>query len=115
MNSSTTSSAISNDAITIQVAQPKVKKPAGVSLEGYVEVIPKWLKLFQGTWVKYSHQGVPNSGGNLVSISGTPEMANLRSVRGVVSHVPFKDTIFYVKHDSPLYSAYTEVLAAVKR
>lgn len=113
----------SNQALNIQVMQvlqkaPKVKKPTEVKMAGYVEIIPKWLKLFQGTWVKYSRDSVPNSGGNLVGIEDVNgyEIVNLRSVRGVVSHVPMEGTIFFVNHASPHYSAYQEVLKAfVKR
>jgi hypothetical protein len=106
----------SNTFMTINVTNTKInKKIENNPLKNYIEIKPKYLKFFFGTWIKYISKNTNeyNSGGNLIELNYEYKSAYLRSLGGnsnIIRLYPLDSYIYYVKNDTENYRAYVNIM-----
>jgi hypothetical protein len=86
------------------------KKSATLS-DDYIEIICKYLKIYQGTWVKYQNKESEElfSGGYLVDVTDE-DIAIIRNIRKEIFEVGIYEHYFFAKQDSPHHSAVKEII-----
>ena len=98
---------------TIKICLKSVKKtPTQKSVEipdDFIEVIPKYLSIYHGCWIKYSDSdGNGFSGGYLIDIQD--DIVFLRNIRRDVFELVKKDYVFYAKEDTPQHKAVRSIV-----
>lgn len=75
--------------------------------EDYVEVIPRYIGLFKGSWLKYTNKETGKSypGGFLIDFDAVSHKAVLRNIQQQISELSVKDNLFYCKNDLDIYKA----------
>lgn len=79
--------------------------------EDYIEIIPKYIEIYQGCWVKYSckESGLSFPGGYLIEVTHD-NVAILRNIRRDVFEKKISENIFYCKCDTPNHKAVKAII-----
>ena len=79
--------------------------------EDYVEIIPKYLDIYQGCWVKYSckDSGMSYPGGYLIEIT-EDNVAIIRNIRRDIFQKNISENVFYCKQDTPNHKAVRAII-----
>ncbi len=99
------------ETIKINLSKINVKKEKKhATLEGYIEISPKYLYFFKNTWIKYTDKQdfVSYPGGNLISIEES--LVVLKNIKGTIFELNTDDYIFYCREASEQYKALQEIL-----
>jgi hypothetical protein len=103
-----------NDTIKIVLTDIKSKnkeqKPSCIP-EEYIEILPKYIKIYQGCWIRYTSKetGENYSGGYLIEVTGDNE-AVMRNIKREVYEKKIDDYIFYCKNDVPNHQAVKSIV-----
>lgn len=98
---------------TIKICLKNVKKTTTQkSIEipdDFIEIIPKYLCIYHGCWIKYSDSdGNGYTGGYLIDIE--KDIVFLRNIRKDVFELVKKDHVFYAKEDTPHHRAVKSIV-----
>lgn len=88
-----------------EIAKPSTPKKA-VLPEDYIEIIPKYIDIYQGCWIKYMSKETEECypGGYLIEVTEDKKII-LRNIRRDVFELDLKTHIFFCKCDSPNHKA----------
>jgi hypothetical protein len=83
--------------------------------EDYVEIVPKYIRLFRGVWLKYTDKrtGLSYPGGFLIDFGNG--MATLRNIKQQVSELSVSGHVFFCKNDLDIYKAVRELIIEWER
>jgi hypothetical protein len=97
--------------ITFTKLEKKIVENASKIPEDYVEIIPKYLEIYQGCWVKYSckDSGLSYPGGYLIEIT-EDNVAIIRNIRRDIFERNIAGNIFYCKQDTPNHRAVKAII-----
>jgi hypothetical protein len=78
--------------------------------DDYVEIVPKYIKVFKGTWIKYTDKpsGKSYPGGFLIDID--EGKAFLRNIKQQVAQVRINTSLFYCNRELEVYKAVQELI-----
>lgn len=98
---------------TIKICLKSVKKTTtqkSIEIpEDFIEIIPKYLSIYHGCWIKYSYSdGNGYPGGYLIDIQD--DIVFLRNIRRDVFELDKKDYVFYAKQDTPQHKAVRSIV-----
>jgi len=82
----------------------------------YIEIIPKYISIYHGCWLKYSNKesGSTYPGGYLIDIS-EDHIVTLRNIRRDIFELPLYENDFYCKNDVPHHKAVKEIIEEKER
>lgn len=99
------------NTIKINLSKVVVKKEKKhTTLDGYIEINPRYLYFFKNTWIKYTDKQdfISYPGGNLFNIES--DSLVLKNIKGTVFELTISDYIFYCREASEQYKALQEIL-----
>lgn len=83
--------------------------------DDYVEIVPKYIRIFRGAWLKYTDKGsgVSYPGGFLIDCGNG--MVTLRNIKQQVSELSVSGHLFFCKKDLDIYKAVKELIIEWER
>lgn len=78
--------------------------------DDYIEIIPKYLGIYQGCWLKYIDKGtmISYAGGYFIEYDN--DKVVLRNIRRDIFELKVDDNFFYCKNDVPNHEAVKEIV-----
>ncbi len=79
---------------------------------GYIEIIPKYIRIYQGCWVRYTSKetGENFSGGFLIEVLDVSDTIVLRNIKRDTFEKNIEDYYFYCKADVPNHLAVKSII-----
>jgi hypothetical protein len=78
--------------------------------DDYIEVIPKYISIYQGCWLKYSDKDTMTSYAGGYFINYEDNMVILRNIRKDIFELRVDRHYFYCKNDTPHHEAVREII-----
>lgn len=99
--------------INLKDVVSQTKKSAANKTEipdDFLEIIPKYVAIYHGCWIKYTNKdtGLSYPGGYLIEVED--DIVTLRNIRRDVFELPVYEHIFYCKIDSPQHKAVKAII-----
>jgi len=103
---------------TIKISLKSVKKTTkqkAVEIpDDFMEILPKYIEIYHGCWLKYSdNDGNGYSGGFLIDLQG--DTVYLRNIKRDIFELNKGDYIFYAKEDTPQHKAVRAIVQERER
>ncbi len=91
------------------VSPTKTSKKTTLS-EDHIEIIPKYIGIYHGCWIKYSSKEDDSlhQGGFLIDV--VDDIVILRNIRRDIFEIKLYENIFYVKQEVPQHKAVKEIV-----
>jgi hypothetical protein len=96
--------------INLKGLQKKSSENSTKIPDDYSEIIPKYISIYTGCWVKYSNveSGLAYPGGYLIHIEDG--VATIRNIRRDIFEKKISEHIFYCKTDTPNHKAVKAII-----
>jgi hypothetical protein len=78
--------------------------------DDYIEIIPKYISIYQGCWLKYSEKETMTSYAGGYFISYENDNVILRNIRRDIFELKVDKHYFYCKNDTPHHEAVREII-----